>query len=156
MDGVVTAYCSHPIRGRKGDQCSQEEIELNNMKACTDLSQLALTIRRAGINLEVYVPGFHDEFVSLAYAKDYVTEQQILDVDCTILDKRYILLVYDWQDYISTGMKVEIDYAEEHGIPIYVFQKIDDKTIREVMRMCFDVLDEREEDGQSEGSIVTP
>ncbi|MFA5153007.1 MAG: hypothetical protein WC554_10635 [Clostridia bacterium] len=107
-------YVSHSIRGKYGVKATPEQMEENNQKAIS-FGQL-LKANYPKINW--YVPGEHDEFVKIAYLKKYLTDTQILDVDCDILAKCNGLLVWMPDNYISGGMQVEVDYAIEHKIPI--------------------------------------
>ncbi len=119
---IVTAYLSHAIRGKKGDEATERDMAINDAKAKTIGNWLCLAFPE----LELYVPGNHDEFVKIAYEKDYMTINQILDVDCDILLKRDLLIVYDHEDYISGGMRAEIDAAKMCDVPIITFYTIED------------------------------
>lgn len=112
----IRAYCSHSIRGKYGDAATNEQMEANNQKAIDFGKQLATEFP----NIDFYVPGEHDEFVLIAYQKGYLTEKQILGVDCDIVSRCNFLVVLSPDDYISKGMKIEIDYAVENNIPVIV------------------------------------
>ena len=114
MSNKIRAYISHPIRGKQQGDATDEQIQANIKRAInfgTLLSDVFPTI-------DFYVPGEHDEFVLIAYKEGYITEQQVLDVDCVIIHKCNFLLVFAPDKYTSKGMKVEIDYAVQHNIPI--------------------------------------
>lgn len=106
---------SHAIRGKHGKDATLEEMHKNNLKAIQFGQLVRLNLPR----ISYYLPGEHDEFVSLAYQKGFIGEEQILEIDCTILDKCDGLLVYSPDNYISLGMGVEIDYAGKNGIATY-------------------------------------
>lgn len=119
---IITAYLSHAIRGSKGEAATTEDMVANDAKAKTVGNWLCLAFPE----LELYVPGNHDEFVKIAYRKGYITIDQILDVDCDILLKRDLLIVHDHEHHISGGMQVEINAAEKAGMPMVIFNEIDD------------------------------
>lgn len=125
----IKAYLSHPIRGFMGPKATREVMEHNNQLAVRWGKEL---YRFFGTNLEVYVPGEHDEFVLIAYLDKIINEKQILDIDCKILARRDILLVADWENFHSSGMKKEIVKAKELGIPIYYSQDLSEKTLEEL------------------------
>ena len=123
----IRAYLSHPIQGRAGKAATPEMMETNNRIAIAWTKRLDIYF---GSNLELYVPGEHDEFVLIAYLDEQLTIEQILDIDCKILAKRDVLLVANWENHLSGGMKREIDKAKELGIPIRVFDNIEEADLR--------------------------
>jgi len=110
----IRAYIAHSIRGRYGTAATNEQMESNNKKAMGFGKQLASEFP----NMNFYIPANHDEFVLIAYQKKYLTEQQILSVDCNIISRCNFLVIFAPDDYISKGMQVEIDHAVENHIPI--------------------------------------
>lgn len=142
MDGnlILRGYMSHSIRGRKGDKCPPDEVEQNCVKAATDGNQLMGYFQHCGIPLFLYVPGAHDDFVQKAYKAGILTEKEILDTDCEIVADCDFLLVYDWQDYISGGMKYEADFCEKQGIPIFTIKQLKPETLWPLQRDLLDLL----------------
>jgi len=116
----MRVYFSHPIRGKKGKDATIQDMEANNKKAVRIAKEwkcmLDDVLCESG-PVEFYVPGEHDEFVMLAYNHGYLDETQILDIDCVIIDRCDLVLVYN-EEQISHGMQVEIDYARGHGMPV--------------------------------------
>jgi len=110
----IRAYVSHSIRGKYGATATQEQMEANNQKALGFGRELAGEFS----GVDFYIPAVHDEFVLIAYRKGYLTEKQILDVDCDIVSKCNFLVVFAPDDYISKGMGIEIGHAVENNIPI--------------------------------------
>jgi hypothetical protein len=108
------AYVSHSIRGKHGKDATDEQMEENNEKA----KAFGRLLSKEFPTIDFYVPGEHDELVLIAYRKDYLTEEQILDVDCDIVSRCNFLIVYSPDDYISRGMQVEVDHAVRNNIPI--------------------------------------
>ena len=112
----IRAYVGHSICGKMGKDATDEYMKANNQKAINFGHEL----RRFFGNVEFYVPADHDEFVMIAYRKDYVSIPEILDVDCIILSDCNFMIAYSPDGYISHGMQVEIDHANKSGIPVLV------------------------------------
>jgi hypothetical protein len=108
-------YVSHSIRGKKGNTATQEQMAENCAKVRFFGKCLRLNISS---RIEWYIPGEHDELISYLFHKGYVTEAAILEGDCDILSKCRGLILYMPDDYISKGMRIELDYANEHEIPV--------------------------------------
>ena len=135
MNNVFKIYCSHIIRGPKGNKATQEEIDFN----IHTFKKIGEQLRAYFLDwekmdnyppIELYVPADHDEFVQIAYKNKYITEEQILDVDCKIIDT--CNLVISWghpKETGSGGMKIEWDYACRNGINIYTMTEIDNLQI---------------------------
>ena len=114
MSNKIRAYITHSIRGKFGHDATLEQMEVNNQKAI----DFGIILRKEFPNINFYIPGDHDEFVTIAFVKNYLTEKQILDVDCDIVSKCNFLTVFAPDDYISRGMQIEIDHAVKSNIPI--------------------------------------
>ena len=108
-------YVSHSIRGKYGNNATNEQMKAN----CAKAMQFAKLLRLNCTGIEYYVPAEHDEWITLAFQQGIITDTQILSIDCDILDTRDGLLVYTPDGYISGGMTTEIVYAKEFGIPTY-------------------------------------
>lgn len=124
----MRAYLSHPIRGIKGAAATEADMVANNKRAI----EFANTIRRSLPDLDLYVPAEHDEFVIIAHGLDYLSEYDILQVDCHIIRRCHVVLVYDWDALLSKGMLTEIRFAKEHGIPV-VYTKGE---VEPILRHC--------------------
>ena len=143
MDGkqvMLRGYMSHSIRGKKGDACPPEEVEANCAKAAQDGAALMALFQRWGLPVHLYVPGVHDDFVQKAYKAGYMTEKQILDTDCEIIADCDFLLQYDWQDYISGGMKYEADYCDAQRKPILIIKRLDQRAVWYLQYTLTDML----------------
>jgi hypothetical protein len=128
----ITAYFSHPIRGKKGSAATKSDMELNNEMAST----VAKMLSDACPALELYVPADNDEFVLEGYLKGKLVEETILDIDCTILRKRDILIAFCHQGVTSSGMQREIREAMGCDIPVFTFEKPD-----EILFLIAQILD---------------
>jgi len=121
MKKQIKVYITHSIRGKKGMDATKEDMRRNNKLAIL----FGQSLRRKFPGIDFYVPGDHDEFVLIAYLKKYLDEKQILNVDCEIVEGCNFVLAYSPDGYLSRGMKIEIEYAGEHGIPVVVIFKLD-------------------------------
>ena len=118
----VKVYLVHSIRGIAGTKATSEIMEANSQKAIEFVRSLEVAFP----NVDFYCPAEHDEFVLNAWEKGLISENDILDVDCQILSKRHILLVYAYDQYISNGMLREIKHAQLLGIPVFFATNIVD------------------------------
>jgi len=134
---------SHYIRGKKGETATDRDMESNCQKAIVAGKILELCIPA----LNIYIPGEHDEFVAMAYQKHRIDIDVVLDTDCDILDKRDLLIVYDYENFLSNGMVREVNYANKNGIPIYSFSEVCDRTINELQEIVESIrLEKNQED----------
>jgi hypothetical protein len=113
---MLHAYLSHPIRGAKGSDATQADMEANNQRAI----EFAARVRDEFPGIILYVPAEHDEFVLLAYGNGYLKESQILAIDKLILARRDILIVYAPTGYIGGGVGEEIGEAQCLGKPLCI------------------------------------
>ena len=113
---TIKVYISHSIRGKMGDAATKEYMDANNKKAIA----FGEALSKEFPNISFHVPGAYEEFVGPAYRKGHLTEKQILDIDCDIISDGSLIVVFSPDDFISKGMKVEIDYAVKHSIPVIV------------------------------------
>lgn len=120
--GKVTAYFSHAIRGRKGRAATPEDMKKN----CDEAMKAVIWIRDNIPELELYVPAEHEDFVLICYEDKYLTEAQILEVDCKILQERDILIVNVVDDWLGGGIGVEIADAKRTGMLIFYLTTIYD------------------------------
>ena len=143
----IRAYMAHPILGRLGDKATSKDIEYNIQKAIVASKVLEICIPE----LEIYCPGEMDEFPQVAlWDKKYITLEQLLDIDCTILAKRDLLLVFDWQNWVSNGMIEEIMFAKKHGIRMYFFSEICQRIFDDLKDIVDELLHEHYNGVQSE------
>jgi len=116
----MKVYLSHSIRGKKGNDATHAQ-----QKVCCDIAiALGKRISDQIPSLELYVPGSNEEFVSIAYQKSYMTVDQILDVDCTIIDGCEAVIVYvPTDDELQGGRWIEYDHTVKTNKPILVFNE---------------------------------
>jgi len=135
----IKAYLSHSIRGKLGNKATDRDMALNCNKAICVGTVLEICVP----DLELYIPGKHDEFVCKAYRKNYLDEDRILDIDCDILNERDLLIIYNHQNYLSNGMQTEILYAKKHNIPMYSFMELNERVLDELRDIVKGLQDER-------------
>ena len=110
----LRAYISHTIRGKYGEKATDEQRKENSEKCIS----FGAALREEFPMIDFYIPGEHHEIDTIAYRKEYMTEEQILDIDCTIISRCNFIVVFSPDDYISKGMQIEIDYAVKSHIPV--------------------------------------
>ena len=109
----IRCYISHSIRGKYGKDATKQQMEANNNRAI----EFGNYIKKEFPSVDFYIPGEHDEFILEAYLAKYLTEKQILDIDCKILSKCSFMILFMPDSYISGGMQVELDHANASSIP---------------------------------------
>ena len=106
-------YVSHSIRGKFGKDATREQMAENCRKAI----RFGKYLKECFPEVDWYVPADHDEFVAIAYKKNYLTERQILDVDCTLIKDENCkgVMFYMPDDYLSGGMTIEHTCCDDEG-----------------------------------------
>jgi hypothetical protein len=135
--GLFRIYLSHPIHGKKGDKATKKDIYNNCMKVQKVAEEIKAYLldwcRMDGFpKMDLYVPAEHDEFIQITYDDKLLTIDQILDVDCKIVQKCSMLIAYG---SISSGMARELDCAQANGIPIFSF-KVWNQWIPSQLKKC--------------------
>lgn len=98
------------------------------MKAnCDTIIALVKQLREIIPVAEFYVPAEHEDFVGRAYHLGYLTEKQLLNIDCQIIsDTCDAVIVYVPEgDILQGGRKIEWEYASIHGIPVCIFDTVE-------------------------------
>ena len=114
----MKTYFSHSIRGKLGADCLPVTLREN----CEIAIEIANKIRAACPWTKLYVPAEHENFVQRAYDKKYMTEKQILDVDCEILSEQDNTVIFVPEgDELQGGRKVEHDFAINECMHICLF-----------------------------------
>ena len=123
---MLKIYLSHSIKGVKGSDATAEEMDVN----CERIKLVAMNLRyKLHSTIEIYVPAEHEEFVSIAYRDKYLTEEQILAIDCKIIDGCDVVLCNVEEskgDVLQGGRKVEVNYAKSEGKPVIIFDELDE------------------------------
>lgn len=121
---MVRLYLSHPIRGRNGTKASERDIGANNLRAI----RMGNAIRAFFPWVELYVPAEHDEVLSYLYLIRALSIEDLLEADCDVINKCDGVISFQPEFYESSGMRVEREYAEAHGIPVFTLADIDSGT----------------------------
>jgi len=116
-------YFSHSIRGKYGKDATSAQMKKNCDKAILIVNVLRATFP----SQEFYIPAEHEDFVGIAYHEGYLTERQVLDVDCKIIDNCEGVIIYvPEDDKLQGGRLVEYDYAKLRGKFVFIFSGIED------------------------------
>lgn len=116
------AYVSHSIRGKLGVNATPESMAENNIKA----HEAAVLMRCILPEIHLYVPGEHDILISILHQGKRLTEEDILWGDCEIIRTTCdILIAWAPDGFISTGMGVEIKFAQDHNIPVFIIEDVE-------------------------------
>ena len=119
----MRVYMSHSIRGKLGNAATPASLQEN----CLAAIETGEEIRKACPWANIYIPAEHEDFVQKAYDKKYMTEKQILEIDCDIIAECDILIVYvPAGDELQGGRKVEHDFAVNECMLLGTFAYPDD------------------------------
>ncbi len=111
-------YLSHAIRGKAGPDASHD-VQAKN---CAEAIKIANALRRQFPKLILYVPAENETFVQIAYDGGHLSEKQILDIDCKIIDNMDGVLVYvPENDELQGGRKIEYNHVVATNKPVCVF-----------------------------------
>ena len=115
-------YVSHSIRGKAGADATGVEMQEN----CDRIITLVTELRKVFPTLNFYVPAEREPFVGRCYYLRYLTEKQILEIDCMIVDQCEAMIVYVPDgDELQGGRLVEFKHAEKNHKPVVVFDNLD-------------------------------
>ena len=115
-------YLSHSIRGKYGKDATHVQMKENCQKAIS----IANTIRRAIPSIELYVPAEHEDFVGLAYHHGYLTEKQLLEIDCFIINGCEGVITHIPEgDELQGGRLVEYNHAVKQNKPVCLFADVE-------------------------------
>ena len=117
-------YLSHKICGLSGDGASNTEQMKNRCEAVEIGKQIKEGLWPSDI--ELYIPGGQtEEFVSIALKDGYLNREQVLAIDCKIIDTCDAVLLYIPDgDELQGGRLVEYDHARNRNKPICSFANV--------------------------------
>lgn len=147
----VNAYVSHTIRGEKGKDATKQDMENN----CQRAEALCSQIRSEIADVILYVPAEHEQFVQSAFDRGFMSEQQILTVDCDILERQDLLIVLTENGWEGGGIGIEAMHARENGIPI-VFVDVRtemEMTWRNLQLVIVLILEKKQASGAADGPV---
>lgn len=103
----MRVYLSHSIRGIKGLKATKKDMEKNCRQAIRFTEELTKEFP-----IDFYVPGGSEVFVQRAFDKQFLSIDQILEIDCDIIDDCEVVIFYIPDGHISGGMQVEAYHAQ--------------------------------------------
>ena len=112
-------YLSHPIRGEKGDKATAEDIRKNNEAAIAVAEYIETHVTA---NVDIHVPARMEGFVDVAYRMNILDVQDILAVDCKIIESCDAVLVYAPFGNVVSGCKIELEHALRCHKPVFIFE----------------------------------
>ena len=123
MEGInMKVYLSHSIRGKYGNNATALQMKAN----CNAIIRVGEQIRETIPRLDLYIPAESEEFVAIALKKEYISIDEILDVDCTIIDNCDAVIVYIPDgDVLQGGRLIEYNHAIKTKKPVYVFSEVE-------------------------------
>lgn len=134
-----TGYFSHHIRGKHGVHATDEDMQHN----CDEASRVAHIIQDRLGDLDLHVPADHDEFVCIAYRNGKLTEDDILEIDCAIIQQRQMMIAYSYEGHTSRGMQTEIACCLTNAIPLFCFENFTETVMNELIawytEVCYDI-----------------
>ncbi len=110
-------YLSHAIRGKAGPEASHN----TQAKNCAEVIEIANQLRALFPSLDLYVPAENETFVQIAYDTGHLSEKQILDIDCRIIDNVDGVIVYVPDGEIQGGRLIEYNHAKATNKPVVIF-----------------------------------
>ena len=137
----VSAYFSHSIRGKKGADATEEDMRRN----CEAAIGVATWIREKVPEIDLYVPAEHEDFVHICWKEKYLTEEQILEIDCKILKRLDFHIVHEVDGWLGGGIGIEIVAAKKYNKCIFYVSKLDETTAVLLRQMVKDVIEMKEE-----------
>ena len=123
---MIKAYMSHPIRGAMKDKATEEYMKDNCEAAIVIAEQIRLymSVNYRDVDFELYVPAEHEAFVHRTFSLNMLKVQQILYIDCKIIEEDFndLLLVFAPFGPPIEGCHVEFTHARKCGIDVIIFE----------------------------------
>jgi len=110
---------SHPIRGEAGNKATVEDMQRNNKAAIAIANYIRNEITA---DIDIHVPAEMEAFVDLAYRMEILDIEDILAVDCKIIEDCDAVLIYAPFGNVVSGCKVELDHALRCHKPVFIFE----------------------------------
>lgn len=119
----MKVYFSHAMRGKPGFALNSAEHGNN----CEAAIRIADQLRKMFPKLSLYVPAESEPFVGAAYKKGYLSIEQILELDCIIVDQCDVVIVYVPEgDELQGGRLIEYDHAVATNRPVCIFRRVEE------------------------------
>lgn len=118
----IKIYVSHTISN--GGKIPESEWSENCRKVIDWVNEL----RKEFPEVNFYVPAESEPFVHNAFTGKYLNYNQIIEIDCMIISECDGALFYA-PDGFSTGMNLELVYANKYDIETYLYPHFDEIAI---------------------------
>jgi len=114
-------YVSHSIRGKYGQDATLAQMTEN----CDVITKVVVQLRRIFPNIDFYLPAESEPFVGKTSTLGYLTEKQILEIDCMILREcDAVIISVPEGDELQGGRKIEYNDAIAHNKSVLVFKNL--------------------------------
>ncbi len=97
----------------------------------------------------LYVPAEHELFVQTAYRRKYINERQIQVVNCDIIQKCDLLVVFGSFDMLYGNLTTDVQIAKTTQVPIYTMPDLSKPAIdalRFTMKCVLKINEEEDEE----------
>jgi hypothetical protein len=93
-------------------------------KGIAEKIRMYLAMNWHDADAEIYVPAEHESFVHRTFREGMLTVQQILYIDCQIIEEEYkdLLLIFAPYGPPVEGCHVEWKHARKCNIPVIIFK----------------------------------
>lgn len=108
-------YVSHSIRGKHGSAATVETMAENNVKAF----KFGTWLRTTFPLVKFYIPGEMDGFLVEQGVDPLKIVPGLLALDCGIIQASSGMIVFAPDDYISSGMKHELEFIQTISKPVF-------------------------------------
>lgn len=136
-------YLSHPMRGKKGNTTEGNADANYQNKNSAQAVENVLILRKGFPEVNWHCPGEGNIPVQTAYKLGYLSIDQILTMDCTIIEQRCSgTLVHRWE--ASVGADIEEDCSRRLNYPVLVFEDsplISDINPKELRKFIDEVIE---------------
>lgn len=122
MNSKPMIYLAHPMRGKKGDtKESNVDYANQNKNSCTAINNVRW-LRDHYPQVDWYCPGEVEPPVQTAHQLGYLSINQILEIDFTIIRDRCLgLLAHRWES--SVGVDKEVENCKDFQYPYSIFEE---------------------------------
>ena len=119
---MIKIYVSHSIRGPKGLAATEKDMRYS----CDRIKLIIGRLREDFPEIEFYLPAESEQFVGIAYREKFLTELQILNIDCEIIDTCNLVMIFVPVDdsEVQGGRLIEKAYAVVNGMPVLEFESL--------------------------------
>jgi len=95
---------------------------------------------------DIYIPAKHEEFIHCAYTNGFLSEKQIIAVNCEIIDNCDLLILFGGFRPVDNTAIQEAVYAREQRVAIYTMPDLSPTAINALKFAIICILKSMEED----------